>query len=97
MPLRVTALSCLRHGAVSRLHPDGLQSHFAGDWRMSNRDFIAYGTLHSADFEEKTLTFKIEGDMPVVMRGRFAMVGFDKFSSAVRMARLWAETQQEKG
>ena len=59
-------------------------------------DFLAIGGLHSADFDEGTITLKVDGDMPPVSRGRYVIAHFDKFSSTVRMAKLWADSQLEK-
>jgi hypothetical protein len=58
-------------------------------------DFLAIGNLHSADFDEGTITLKVHGDMPPLSSGRYAIAHFDKFSSTVRMAKLWTD-QQEK-
>lgn len=56
-------------------------------------DFLAIGGLYSADFDEGTITLKVQGDMPPLSRGRYVIAHFDKFSSTVRMAKLWVDGQ----
>jgi hypothetical protein len=62
----------------------------------ANRDFLVWASLVGADFDEKTLEFRIDGDMPLLARGRYAIVDADKFGSTVRQARLWCDSQQEQ-
>jgi len=59
-------------------------------------DFLAIGSLDSADFDDGTITIKVQGDMPPLTRGRYVIAHFDKFSSTVRMAKLWADAQSGK-
>lgn len=60
-----------------------------------NYDLIVHGVLYSADFDKNTLTFKIQGDMPSIARGRFTIVAFDKFGSILRQAKLWSDAQRK--
>lgn len=58
-------------------------------------DFLAIGGLHGADFDEGTITLKVQGDMPTLAQGRYVIAHFDKFSSTVRMAKAWVDSQKE--
>jgi hypothetical protein len=62
---------------------------------MEKRDFLAWGSIASVDFDEKTIEVRIQGDMPPVFRGRYAVVDADKFASVVRQAKLWCDSQKE--
>jgi hypothetical protein len=56
---------------------------------------LAWGTLHSADFEEKLLEFRISGDMPTITRGRYAIIGAEKLRMLVMEANLWREKAKQ--
>jgi hypothetical protein len=55
---------------------------------------LAWGQLHSADFSEKTLEFRIEGDMPRVARGRYAIVDASTFRQTVMFAAAFREQRK---
>lgn len=57
-------------------------------------DWIVHGHMFAADFDEKTLTFRVEGDMPMVARGRFAIIPADRMYSIIR--RLAAYEAKDK-
>ena len=73
------------------------------DWRTSpskdaplcDEGVLAWGQMHSADFSDKTLELRIEGDMPRVSRGRYVIVDAERFRMIVMQARLWREKQAE--
>lgn len=60
---------------------------------MREQDFLAQGKLVSADFAEKTLEMRVEGDMPVVKAGRYVIVEADQFRRVIMAANLWREQQ----
>jgi hypothetical protein len=47
-------------------------------------------------FFERTLEFRIEGDMPPIARGRYAIVPAEKFRMVVMQANLWREKQKDQ-
>lgn len=58
---------------------------------------LAWGCLLSADFSERTLEFRIEGDMPTVKRGRYAIIDAERLRMLVMRANLWTEQQKKEG
>jgi hypothetical protein len=60
------------------------------------REFLAWASMLSADFDSKTLLLRVHGDMPPVFSGRYAVVDFDKFRMTVMQAKLWADNQQKE-
>lgn len=63
---------------------------------MSQHDFLAQGRLLGADFTEKTLKMRVEGDMPTVKPGRYCMVEAERFRMVCMQANLWREAQKAK-
>lgn len=63
---------------------------------MSDMDFLAQGKLVGADFSERTLEMRVEGDMPTVKPGRYCMVEAERFRMVVMQAKLWREGQKAK-
>lgn len=60
---------------------------------MREQDFLAQGKLVSADFVEKTLEMRVEGDMPTVKAGRYCIVEAERFRAVVMQANAWREQQ----
>jgi hypothetical protein len=60
---------------------------------MSEVPVLAWGRLVSADFADKTLEFRIEGDMPTVAMGRYAIVDAERLRIVGMQARLWRDSQ----
>jgi hypothetical protein len=87
MPLR-SPLSTGAHGPVASLGK--------GNSTMTDDGVLAWGQLHSADFSEKTLGFRIEGDMPRVSRGRYAIVDASRFRITVMLANAFTEQQKKE-
>jgi hypothetical protein len=55
---------------------------------------LAWGSMFGADFCEKTITLRIEGDMPAVSRGRYAIINAERFRMLVMKANAWTEQQR---
>jgi hypothetical protein len=64
--------------------------------RLYSREPLAWGRLHSADFEERTITISIQGDMPHLTAGRYAFIEAENLTRLVRAANLYRESQAEK-
>lgn len=61
---------------------------------MKEQDFLAQGRLVGADFMEKTLEMRVEGDMPSVKPGRYCIVEAERFRVVVMQANLWRQQQE---
>jgi hypothetical protein len=63
---------------------------------MPDVEILAFGSLHSADFDGKTVTLRIQGDMPPLRAGRYALVDAERLRMLGMQARLWRDTQRRK-
>ncbi len=61
---------------------------------MTSDKHIIWTRLLSADFDEKTLEFRVDGDMPRVAAGRYAIADAKEFGLIVMQAKLWRDSQR---
>lgn len=57
---------------------------------------LVWARMAGADFDDKTLEFRVEGDMPRVACGRYAIVEAARFQTVVMQADLWRRAQKAK-
>lgn len=60
---------------------------------MKGQDFLTAANLIGADFDAKTLEFRVIGDMPPIVRGSYVIVEAKRFDSVSRQAQLWRDAQ----